>query len=90
MCACIVFCAHIRAESDQLKDKQLERGQCSALVCHADETPVSPGLEAICPLEAANRLDASLFPVAHLDTASCVKMRVCCFRLVSMSVSEIS
>lgn len=68
LCVGVVFCAQGRTNSHLLTGQLLERGQCSALVCRADETPVSPGLEAGCPLEGANRLDAGLFPVAHLDT----------------------
>lgn len=90
MCMRIVFCAHGRSNSLLLIDKLLERGQCSVLVCRADETPVFPGLEAGCPLEGANRLDTVLFPVAHLDTASWVKMGTCCFCIALVSGPEIS
>lgn len=89
MCA-YCLCAHGRTKSHLLIDKLLERGQCSASVCCADETPVAPGLEARCPLDGANRLDAGLFPLAHSDPASWVKMGTCCFRIALVSGPEIS
>lgn len=90
-CVCVYcLCAHGRTESHLLIGKLLEPGQCSALVGRADETPVSPGLETRCPLEGANRLNAGLFPLAHSDPASWVKMGTGCFRIALVSGPEIS
>lgn len=48
------------------------------------------GLAVICPLEVSDRLEAGVFPVVLLKTASCVKTELAVFHIVPVDVSETS